>query len=91
TEAFEIVMAETMKPYMEGLWEILRPYLHENIDEERTVLNILSIFSMVLYFNFARLPVSNIIGHAYDQPFKDRLVQHIVDFSLSGLPVRENI
>ncbi|HPQ43877.1 MAG TPA: CerR family C-terminal domain-containing protein [Syntrophales bacterium] len=91
TEAFEIVMAETMKPYMEGLGEILRPYLHENIDEERTVLNILSIFSMVLYFNFARLPVSNIIGHAYDQPFKDRLVQHIVDFSLSGLPVRENI
>ena len=89
TEAFEIVMEETMKPSFEGLGQLLQPYLHESIDEERTLLNILSIFSMVLYFNFARLPVSKIIGHAYDQPFKDRLVQHIVDFSLSGLPVRE--
>jgi AcrR family transcriptional regulator len=90
TEAFEIVMEETMRPAMKGLGEVLQPYLHESIDEERTLLNILSIFSMVLYFNFARLPVSKIIGHAYDQPFEDRLVQHIVDFSLSGLPVREN-
>ncbi|MBW2595783.1 MAG: CerR family C-terminal domain-containing protein [Deltaproteobacteria bacterium] len=90
TEAFEIVTEETMKPSFEGLGQLLQPYLHESIDEERALLNILSIFSMVLYFNFARLPVSKIIGHAYDQPFKDRLVQHIVDFSLSGLPVREN-
>ena len=90
TEAFEIVLEETIKPDMERLGKALQPYLPESIDEERTLLNILSIFSMVLYFNFARLPVSKIIGHAYDQPFKDRLVQHIVDFSLSGLPVREN-
>jgi len=90
TEAFEIVMEETMKPTFEGLEQLFQPYLHESIDEDRTLLNILSIFSMVLYFNFARLPVSKIIGHAYDQRFKDRLVQHIVDFSLSGLPVKEN-
>ncbi|MEA2014869.1 MAG: CerR family C-terminal domain-containing protein [Thermodesulfobacteriota bacterium] len=90
TEAFEIVMGETMKPSMEGLGKVLQPYLSEGIDEERTLLNILSIFSIVLYFNFARLPVSKVIGHAYDQPFKDRLVQHIVDFSLSGLPLKEN-
>ena len=90
TEAFEIVMEENIKPSLGGLGELLQPYLQESIDGERTLLNILSIFSMVLYFNFARLPVSKVIGHAYDQPFKDRLVQHIVDFSLSGLPVREN-
>ena len=90
TEAFEIVVEETMKPSMEGLGKVLQPYLPESIGEERTLLNILSIFSMVLYFNFARLPVSKIIGHAYDQPFTDRLIQHIVDFSLSGLPIRES-
>ncbi|MDD5722922.1 MAG: CerR family C-terminal domain-containing protein [Syntrophales bacterium] len=90
TEAFEIVVEETMKPSFEGLEQLFRPCLHEGIDEERTLLNVLSIFSMVLYFNFARLPVSKIIGHAYDEPFKDRLVQHIVQFSLSGMPLKEN-
>lgn len=90
TEAFEIVLEETLKPSFEGLGQLLQFYLNENIDEELMLLNILSIFSMVLYFNFARLPVSKIIGHAYDHPFKDRLVQHIVDFSLSGLPVKED-
>lgn len=90
TEAFEIVAEETMKPTFEGLEQLLQPHLDKSIDKERRLLNILSIFSMVLYFNFARLPVSKIIGHAYDQSFKDRLVQHIVDFSLSGLPVKEN-
>ncbi|MEA1971141.1 MAG: TetR/AcrR family transcriptional regulator [Thermodesulfobacteriota bacterium] len=90
TEAFEIVTEGTIKPSFEGLEQLFQPYLHESIDEKLTRLNILSIFSMVLYFNFARLPVSKIIGHAYDQPFKDRLVQHIVDFSLSGLPVKED-
>jgi len=90
TEAFEIVMEETMKPAFEGLGNLLQPYLHESIDEERTRLTILSIFSMVLYFSFARLPVSKIVGHAYDQPFKNLLVHHIVDFSLFGLNVKEN-
>lgn len=90
TEVFEIVTEDTIKPSFEGLGQLLQPYLHDSIDEECTCLNILSIFSMVLYFNFARLPVSKIIGHAYDQPFKDRLVQHIVDFSLSGLTAKEN-
>jgi len=90
TEAFEIVTQETMKPSLVRLGQLLRPYLHESMDEERTILNILSIFSMVIYFNFARLPVSKIIGHAYDEPFKDRLVQHIVQFSLSGIPLKED-
>jgi len=45
---------------------------------------------MVIYFNFARMPVSKIMGHAYDEPFKDRLVRHIVTFCLSGLSLKED-
>ncbi len=89
TEAFEIVMEETMKPSFEGLGTLLRPHLDESMDKEGTYLNILSIFSMVLYFSFARLPVSKILGRAYDQTFKNLLVNHIVDFSLFGLHIRE--
>jgi len=90
TEAFEIVTQETMKPSLVRLGQLLHPYLKENMDEERTLLNILSIIAMVIYFNFARMPVSKIIGHAYDEPFKERLVRHIVQFSLSGMPLKED-
>ncbi len=90
SEAFEMVTKETMKPTIEGLEKLLQPYMNEGIDKERTLLNLLSVFSIVLYFNFARLPVSKIIGHDYDLQFQDRLVQHIVDFSLFGLPVMES-
>ncbi|MDO9515109.1 MAG: TetR/AcrR family transcriptional regulator [Syntrophales bacterium] len=90
TDAFEMVATETMRPFLEKLGQRLKPCLSDTGDEERTLLNILSIISMVIYFNFARVPVSKIIGHAYDEPFKDRLVQHIVQFSLSGIPLRED-
>jgi len=90
TEAFEMVASEIMRPFFERLEQRVRPGLSNTIDEERTLLNILSIISMVIYFNFARVPVSKVIGHAYDEPFKDRLVQHIVQFSLSGIPLRED-
>ncbi len=90
TEAFEMVATETMLPFFEKLEQRLKPCLSDTVDEERTLLNILSIIAMVIYFNFARVPVSKIIGHAYDEPFKDRLVQHIVQFSLSGIPLKED-
>jgi len=89
TEAFQIVLEETMKPSFEGLSFLLQPYLHESMDKERTLLNVLNIFSVIHFFNYARIPVTEIIGHAYDEPFKDRLVQHIVQFSLSGMPLKE--
>jgi AcrR family transcriptional regulator len=89
TEAFEMVASETIRPFVEKLEQRLKPCLPEMVDEERVLLNILSIIAMVVYFNFARVPVSKIIGHAYDEPFKDRLVHHIVQFSLSGIPLEE--
>ncbi len=49
------------------------------------MLNIMSIFAMVLHFNFARVAVSHITGRKYDPAFKAILVEHIMNFSLTGL------
>jgi len=57
----------------------------EGQGEEHLMLNLLSIFAMVLYFNFARVAVNRITGREYDPSFKARLVEHIVEFSLNGL------
>lgn len=89
TDAFEMVATETMRPFLQKLGQRLKPFLSDEMDRERALLNILSIIAMVIYFNFARVPVSRIIGHAYDEPFKNRLVRHIVQFSLSGMPLKE--
>ncbi|MBE9546027.1 MAG: CerR family C-terminal domain-containing protein [Proteobacteria bacterium] len=66
---------------------MLRSVMPEGVSEERLMLNILSIFGMVLYFNFARVAVTQMTGCQYDQAFKARLVEHITDFSLTGLGV----
>jgi len=42
---------------------------------------------MVIYFNFARLPVMRVTGREYDDDFKERLVEHIVKFSVTGLDI----
>jgi len=89
TDAFDMVAAETMRPFFKTLGQRLRPFLSDTVDEEQAILNIISIIALVIYFNFARVPVSRIIGYAYDEPFKDRLVRHIVQFSLSGMPLKE--
>jgi len=85
TEAFEIVAEEVMRPFFEELASTLRPAMPKGLRREQVLLNILSIFSMVLYFNFARVAVSRITGREYDTAFKNRLVKHIVEFSLKGL------
>ncbi|MCK4729521.1 MAG: CerR family C-terminal domain-containing protein [Desulfobacterales bacterium] len=85
TEAFELVADQVMRPFFKGLADMLRPVMPEGLGEERLILNILSIFAMVLYFNFARVAVTRITGYEYDTAFKARLVEHIVEFSLKGL------
>jgi len=87
TDAFELVAEEVMRPAFKELADVLRLVIPGDVSEERLMLNILSIFGMVLYFNFARAAVTRITGHQYDQAFKDRLVEHIADFSLTGLGI----
>jgi AcrR family transcriptional regulator len=84
TEAFEFLADQVMRPFFGQLADILRPTIPKGLDKERLMLNILSMFALVLYFNFARVAVSRITGSEYDSAFKARLVEHIVQFSLHG-------
>lgn len=87
TEAFELVAREALQPFLHELSDLLRPVVPKEWGKEQLFLNILSIFAMVLYFNFARVVVSRITGREYDSSFKSRLVEHITEFSLHGLGV----
>ncbi|MFH1083447.1 MAG: CerR family C-terminal domain-containing protein [Pseudomonadota bacterium] len=85
--ATDMLVDEVIKPFFGELAALLRPFLAEDAQREQIMLNILSIFSMVVYFNFARVPVMRVTGQEYDERFKERLVEHIVQFSVSGLDV----
>jgi len=85
TEAFELLAGDILRPFFKELADTLRPFMPEGLGNEGLMLNILSMFSMVIYFNFARAAVSRITGREYDESFKDRLVEQIVGFSLNGL------
>jgi AcrR family transcriptional regulator len=83
--ATDMLVDEVIKPFFGEVAGMFRPFLAEGVEAQRMMLNILSIFSMVLYFNFARLPITRVTGQEYDEGFKERLVEHIVQFSLTGL------
>jgi len=84
-KAFELVAEKVMRPFFKELAHMLRSVVPERADEERLMLNIMSIFAMVLHFNFARAAISHITGREYDPAFKALLVEHIMNFSLTGL------
>ncbi len=83
--ATDMLVDEVIKPFFGEVAGMLRPFLLEGAERERVMLNIVSIFAMVIYFNFARLPITRVMGQEYDEAFKERLVEHIVQFSLTGL------
>ena len=85
SEAFELVAEQVMRPFFKELAEGLGPVMPEGIAEERMMLNILSMFAVVLYFNFARVAVTRITGREYDEAFKAQLVEHVIKFSHKGL------
>lgn len=83
--ATDMLVEEVIRPFFGELFALLTPYLPQEAQRESVLLDIVSIFAMVIYFNFARLPVSRVTGQEYDDRFKERLVQHIVRFCLNGL------
>lgn len=89
TEAFELVAEQVLLPFFKGLAETLRSFMPEGLDEERLLLNVLSMFAVVLYFSLAQVAVTRITGREYDSEFKALLVEHIVDFCRKGLGGRE--
>jgi AcrR family transcriptional regulator len=89
TAAFEQVAEQVIQPFFKELADKLGSVLPGELGEEGGMLNVFSIFGMVLYFNFARVAVSRLTGREYDTDFKARLVEQITEFSLNGLGVNK--
>jgi AcrR family transcriptional regulator len=89
TKAFEHLAEHIMQPFFKELADKLGSVLPDELEEEKMLLNIFSIFGMVLYFNFARVAVSRLTGRKYNAAFRDHLVKQITEFSLKGLNVND--
>lgn len=89
TEAFEQVAEELIRPFFKEVAQRLGSALDHEMNEEQILLDIFSIFAMVLYFNFARVAVSRLTGREYDASFRALLVEQITRFSLRGLGIGE--
>jgi AcrR family transcriptional regulator len=85
TAAADLVHEQAMQPFFTKLAGIMRPLLPQEFTAEQVMLNIISIFSLVLQFHVAREGVSRMTGRQYDAELKAQLVEHIVRFSLTGL------
>ena len=85
TEAFEYVADHTMRPLYKILQRHLKPFFPKHANEEGFTLDILSIFGILLYFNYSRPMITHITGEKYDRAFKNRLISHLVRFSLNGI------
>jgi AcrR family transcriptional regulator len=89
TEAFELVADQTLQPLFKKLYSLLGPFTLEGTQEGNLSFDIMSIFGIILYFNYSRPMVSRVTGRPYDADFKARLIDHMVRFSLDGLCVKK--
>lgn len=87
TEAFKLVADQVLRPLFNNLLEDLRAVMPSKIDEVHMALNAFSILAMVLYFNLARPLISSFLDGNGDADFMNRLINHIVEFSLYGIGV----
>jgi len=85
SEALELIIREVMQPFFREIAGLLHGYLPEGVEDDALRLSLLSMFSQILYFSFARAAVTRITGQKYDERFKARLCHHIVGFCLHGL------
>lgn len=85
TKAFDLVAEEVMGPFTRELAKVLYPAMPADLEEGDIMLYVLSIFSVILYYNFARGAVTRATGREYDPGFRASLVEHIVRFVFTGL------
>jgi AcrR family transcriptional regulator len=88
TEAFELAADQTLRPLFKRLYELLEFFAQADLDEDNLSFDILSVFGIILYFNYSRPMVSRITGKSYDADFKARLIEQMVRFSTYGLSVK---
>ena len=89
-EAFDLVFEHVVQPLFQSLAHRFRSVIPQEIKEERLILYIESILGMLIHFNYARPIITRFTGRAYDSSFTEKLVEHIIDFSLYGLGVNKN-
>jgi AcrR family transcriptional regulator len=85
TEAFELVADQTLRPLFNKLYGLLKGVSQDHVNGENLSFDIMSIFGIILYFNYSRPMISRITGRPYDADFKARLIEHLARFSLYGM------
>ncbi len=83
--ALEIVAHEVHQPLFGELRVLLERCLPGEQSGESLTLKMLSTFSMLQFFNFAREWVAVLTGSEYNQLFKDQLIEHITEFCSKGI------
>jgi len=83
--ALEIVANGVDRPFLDNLCGLLKPCMPDGRDEQELTLKVLSIFSMLQFFNFAREWVVLFTGCQYDEAFKERLIEHLTEFCSNGI------
>ncbi len=84
SEALELIVNDVMRPFFVEVAALLRPFMPEDLTDDTLYLYLLSMFSQILYFSFARAAVTRMTGGNYDASFKAHLSDHIVTFCLHG-------
>jgi len=85
TEAFDLVADQVLKPLFTSLMTDLKAVMPDTTGDKQMALNAFSILAMILYFNLAQPLISRFLDGYDEVDFKDRLVDHIVEFSLNGI------
>lgn len=85
TQAFELVADQVLKPLFTNLVTDLKTAMPDATRDKQLALNAFSILAMVLYFNLARPLITRVLDGHDEIDFKDRLIDHIVEFSLNGI------
>lgn len=85
SEALELIIKEVMQPFFRKIAGLLHRSFPMDVEDDALRLSLLSMFSQILYFSFARAAVTRITGQEYNEAFKVHLCDHIVGFCLHGL------
>lgn len=85
SEVLHLLAQEAMRPFMDLSLRLWQRCLPDGMEPERLRLVVLSIFSQILYFNFARPVVQMVTGREYDEKFVNQLVEHITSLALCGI------
>ncbi len=85
SEAFEIFHSEVVAPFFDALLKLLKKHIKDTTSKEEQVLYVLSIIAQVMHFNLSRNMITSVTGKKLDDSFLDRLIEHIVRFSLYGI------